>query len=364
MATKLQASLNRRSFLAGTAAVAGAGTLASPSLVRAAEREITVGTFGGYFKDAFDASVFPEFTKAAGIKVKSVAVPTSEIWLVQIANSARANKSPADVSLMAGTPITQGVRQNLFHPIDISKIPNAQHISEAFFERGADGQAYAVGCMAWYLTLCTNTETYPEAPKSWKALWDSKNAGNIGVVSLLTSSFLLEMTAVTYFGGTDILNTREGIETVFTKIAEMIPNVRLWYRDEGQFQQSLQSGEIPMGQYFHDVTLLAAQNGFPVRSTFPSEGGVIQFGSWVVPKSVTAVEEAREFINYTCDPAIQALLSRKVSTAPVVDRAKTDLTDAEFAAVSSDIPPIIPRYDIYLDHGEWINQRWTTMIAG
>lgn len=361
MGVKLGKSLNRRTFLAGTAT--GVGLLASPSILRASDRQITVGTFGGLFQDSFDEHIFPEFTKATGIKVNSIAAPTSEVWLVQIANAARANKAPADVSLMAGTPITQGVRQNLFKPLDLSKMPNVGNVAETFFERGADGQTFAVGCTAWYLTLCTNTDTYPEAPTSWKTLWDKQNAGNIGVVALLTSSFLLEMTATVYFGGTKILDTREGIETVFDKIAEMVPNVRLWYRDEGQFQQALQSGEIPMGQYFHDVTLLAAKSGFPVRSTFPSEGGVIQFGSWVVANSVTAVDESMEFINYTCDPAVQALLSRNVSTAPVVDRAKTGLTDEEFAAVSSDIPPIVPRYDIYLDHGEWINQRWTTMIS-
>jgi putative spermidine/putrescine transport system substrate-binding protein len=218
--------------------------------------------------------------------------------------------------------------------------------------------------MAWYITLCTNTATFPTSPTTWKAFWDKGNAGKIGAESLLTSSFLLETTAATFFGGNKILDTREGIESVLGKLAEMIPNVQLWYRDEGQFQQALQSGEVPMGQYFHDVTTLAAKNGFPVRSTFPSEGGVVQYGSWLVAKSVTAVEESQEFINFTCDPRIQALISRQVGTAPIVDRKKTDLTDAEFAAVSSDIPPILPRYDVYLDHGDWLSQRWSTMISG
>ena len=55
----------------------------------------------------------------------------------------------------------------------------------------------------------------------------------------------------------------------------------LWYRDEAQFEQALKSGEIPMGQYYHDVTGLAAADGHPVRSTFPKEGGIQDSGSWV-----------------------------------------------------------------------------------
>ena len=36
----------------------------------------------------------------------------------------------------------------------------------------------------------------------------------------------------------------------------------------------------------------------------------------------------------------------------------------EFAAVASDIAPIIPRYDMYAEREDWVNQKWTEMIAG
>ena len=41
------------------------------------------------------------------------------------------------------------------------------------------------------------------------------------------------------------------------------------------------------------------------------------------------------------------MLSRKVGTSPTVKKEVLDLTPEEFAAVSSDIQPIIPRYDLY-----------------
>ncbi len=355
-----QKQLNRRAFMAATA---GMVVLSTPSILRASEREISVGTFGGLFKDAFDQHVYPEFTKATGIKVRSIALPNSPAWLVQIANAVRAGKVPADVSMMAGIPIPSGIRQGLFLPLDLAKIPNAANVADIFLDRGADKRTYAIGCTAWYLTLCTNTQAYPEPPKSWKALWDKKNAGKIGLGSLLSDMFLLEMAAATFFGGTKILDTKEGINSVLDKLAEMIPNVKLWWRDEGQFQQALNSGEVPMGEYFNDVTRLAAKNGFPVRSTFPVDGGIVQYGSWVVAKTTAMPAESQAFINFTSDPRIQALITRNVGTAPIVDRSKTDLTDEEFAAVSSDIPPIAPRYDVHLDNGQWINQRWSTMIA-
>jgi putative spermidine/putrescine transport system substrate-binding protein len=165
-------------------------------------------------------------------------------------------------------------------------------------------------------------------------------------------------------GGTDALDSEEGILKAFDKLAEVKPNVRLWYRDEAQFEQALKSGEIPMGQYYHDVTGLAAADGHPVRSTFPKEGGILDSGCWAVSRASKKSEEAHIFIDYMSQPSIQALVSRKVGTAPTVKRSLLDLTDDEFAAVSSEIEPILPRYDLYGTRSDWLNQKWTELIVG
>ena len=82
---------------------------------------------------------------------------------------------------------------------------------------------------------------------------------------------------------------------------------RLWYRDEAQFEQALKSGEIPMGQYYHDVTGLAAADGQPVRSTFPKEGGVHDSGSWVRVQAPRRRSRRRTSSSTTCaSPEIQA----------------------------------------------------------
>jgi putative spermidine/putrescine transport system substrate-binding protein len=353
----------RRSFLKSAGAAAGAVVLTAPSISRAAGKSIRVGTYGGYFEDSFKEHIYPDFTTATGIEVNSVAVPTGETWLIQIRNAARAKKAPVDVTMMAGVPRIRGNLQGQFQTLDEAKLPNAKNLPERFRFRKDDGGLYACGAVSWYITLCSNTDVIKQAPTSWSEMWDPKNADSLGLLALPTNSYLLEVTAVTFFGGTDILNTQDGIGRVLEKLAEVGPNVRLWYKDEGAFQQALQDGEIPMGQYYHDVAGLAAAEGFPVRSTFPKEGGIVDSGSWVVPNHAESVDEVHAFIDYICQPEIQAKLSRTVGTAPVVDRSLTDLTEEEFASVSSSIPPIIPRYDIYLEHGDWISDRWTEIIS-
>nr|WP_132564945.1 ABC transporter substrate-binding protein [Rhizobium sullae] len=358
----LDKAVSRRNVLA--TGLAATSMLAMPAVLRAQDKSLKVGVYGGYFKDSFDKNVFPEFTKATGIAIESVAEPTGEAWLVQLEQAAKAGQAPADLSMMSQVAMLKGQATELWTPIDMAKLKNASGLIDRFVNKYPDGRVAGVGAVAWYITLVTNTDVYKEAPTSWNALWDPANADKLGLLALVSNSFLLEVTAKTHFGGTNALDTEEGILKAFDKLAEVKPNVRLWYRDEAQFEQALKSGEIPMGQYYHDVTGLAAADGFPVRSTFPKEGGIQDSGCWALSRTSKKAEEAHIFIDYMCQPAIQALMSRKVGTAPTIKRDLLDLTDKEFAAVSSDIEPITPRYDLYQSKSDWLNQKWTELIVG
>lgn len=356
--------LSRRQFIKTSAAAGGAIALSAPFIRSSfAAEPLKVGVYGGYFQDSFDAHIFPDFTKETGIAIESIGEPTGEAWLVQLETAARAGQAPADVSMMAQVPRLKGQKSKLWAPLDESALANVKNLPEHFVHRYEDGTISGVGAVSWYITLVTNTDTYTEAPTSWKALWDPANKDKLGLLALVTNSFLLEITAKTWFGGTEILDTEEGILNVMSKLAEVKPNVRLWYRDEGQFQQALEVGEIPMGQYYHDVTGLAASEGKPVRSTFPIEGGVLDSGDWCVSKASKRIEEAQTFINYMCQPSVQATLSRKVGTAPTVKRELTDLSNEEYSAVASDISPVLPRYDMYDERSDWLNQKWSELIA-
>ncbi|WP_322097065.1 extracellular solute-binding protein [Pelagibius sp.] len=362
-----KSGISRRSLMAAGlagAGLAGAGALAMPTVLRAQDRSLKVGVYGGYFKDSFDKHIFPEFTKATGIAVESVAEPTGEAWLVQLEQAAKAGRAPADVSMMSQVAMLKGQAINLWTALDRNRMPNSENLIGEFINSYPDGRVAGIGAVAWYITLVSNTEAYPEAPTSWAALWDSANQDKLGLLALVSNSFLLEVTAKTYMGGTDALDSEEGLLKAFDKLAEVKANVRLWYRDEAQFEQALKSGEIPMGQYYHDVTGLAAADGHPVRSTFPKEGGILDSGCWALSRASKKSDEAHIFIDYMSQPSIQATMSRKVGTAPTVKRNLLDLTGDEFASVSSEIAPIVPRYDLYQTKSDWLNQKWTELIVG
>ena len=359
--TTALSNITRRGVLAGAGAATAVAVTGFPAVI-AADRSLKVGAYGGYFKDSFDSHIFPEFTKASGIKVESIAEPTGEAWVVQLEQSAKAGQAPADVNMIGQTSMLLGQPTELWAPLDLKKMPNSSNVIERFIHTYPDGRVDGVGAVAWYITLCTNTETYPEAPTSWKFLWDEKNADSLGLLALVSNSYLLEITAKTWFNS-DILENEEGILQAMNKLAEVKPNVKLWYRDEGQFQAALEVGEIPAGQYYHDVAGLAAADGKPVRSTFPVEGGVNDSGCWAVSRASSKLDEAHEFIDFMCQPHMHALMSRKVGTAPMVEQSKTDLTDEEFASVSSAIDPVVPAYAMQNERKDWLAQKWSELIV-
>ena len=237
-----KSGVSRRAVIA--AGAAGAAALSMPSILSANERSLKVGVYGGYFKKSFDNHIFPEFTKATGIKVESVAEPTGEAWLVQLEQAARAKRAPADVSMMSQVALLKGQATKLWAPLDMGKMPNASNLLSNFINKYPDGETAGIGAVSWYVNLVSNTEIIKEAPTSWAAMWDPARKDQLGLLALVSNSFLLEVTATTFFGGTQILDTEEGILKVMDKLAELKGNVRLWYRDEAQFEQGLKTGEI------------------------------------------------------------------------------------------------------------------------
>src|SRR3546814_15954321 len=123
----LQAGVSRRTVMA--AGLAGAGVLAMPNILRAQDRSLKVGVYGGYFQSSFDEHIFPEFTKASGIAVESVAEPTGEAWLVQLEQAPRAGEAPADASLMSQVATLQGKANNLWAPRTRAGLPNPKNLT-------------------------------------------------------------------------------------------------------------------------------------------------------------------------------------------------------------------------------------------
>ncbi|MGH6720336.1 MAG: ABC transporter substrate-binding protein [Alphaproteobacteria bacterium] len=343
---------------------AAAGSLAVGTYLRRAwaATPLRVSAYGGYFEDMLSQNMYPDFTAATGIPVETVSQQGGASWFTVIETGLAAGTAPTDVTMSGGQEPLRFPQ--LFTALDESRIPSLANVPPQLVHRKPEGQPDMVPVLAWYTTFVTNTDVYPDPPASWADAWDARFKNALGWGADADTNYLLDITAVTFFGGQDILKTRDGMLQVMAKAAELKDNVTLWYRDEGQFQSALQSGEVPAGQYYHDVTTVMAADGFPVRSTFPKEGGVIDFGAWGLVPNTDKADEAHVFMEFSCQPEVQAKITRTLGTAPVVRRELLDLTDEELAAVQGPGAPIVPLYAVYVADGDWIAEKWTELVTG
>lgn len=339
-----------------------AAGLATAMVSNSSAEEITVSAWGGFFEETLKSAIYPGFTEETGIEVRSIAQPADQAWLTQLTNAARAKKAPADLSLVADEVFIRGQSIGLWADLDASDIPNTATLLDGFTKESEDGTLNAVGALTWFTTFVTNTDAAPDAPISWADLWTRDWDGKLGLTSN-SNSGLIEATALTFFDGYETMETREGLEQIIAKIAELKPQVQLWYRDEGQFQQSLEAGELAGGLYYHDVTMLSAADGRPVTSTFPQEGGILGDAYWIVPRDSKNIDAAEQFINYMIRPDIQAKLARNLGVAPVAKRETMDLTDEEFAAISTTGNAIRTQTAIHLREGDWLSDKYLEMIS-
>ena len=356
-----QFSTSRRTLLKGAAAASTA--LTTPFVLRRAwaENPIKVSSYGGYFEDMLSQYAYPAFTKATGLEVETVSQPGGFDWFVNLEASIKSGTPAVDVTMAAQGSMRRA--PDIFIPLDESVITNLASVPDYLKFRNADNAPIGAPVLAWYATFVTNTEVWEEEPTTWADAWDPKFNGELGWGRNASSSYLIDITAATFFGGNQIMETDEGLITCLEKMAEMKDNVRLWYRDEGQFQQMLQSGELTGGQYYHDVTQVAIMDGFPLRSTFPKEGGVIDFGSWCIVQGTEQADVCREFINWTISVEAQTVITDNLWTAPVLPRNMLpDLSDESFNRASSTIRPIIPYYQVYVDKGDWIDEKWNEFL--
>lgn len=355
-------SVGRRTFLRN-AGIGAAAAFAAPFIrpARAETRSLKISTFGGNFENGFKKFIYPAFEKATGIRVESVSQPADLSFLMQIIEANRIGTSLVDLCTTAQLEVRRGGQAGAWRSFDLSRIPNTKFLTDRYIHKGAAG-VDAIGAMGWYGTLVVNPDEVKPLPTSWSVLWDPAHRNAWGLVSGANSS-LYEITATLYFGGLGILDTQDGILQVLGKIAELKPNVKVWWTSEGTMQTAYENDEVIGGMYFHDVAGVMAKSGVPIVSIFPKEGGLLDFGSWCQPIGSTKTAEAEEFINFTCLPATQAMMVRDMGVSPVVDRKLTDLTDAEFAAASSDIPPISQAVDARLEHLEFMEQQFTKMLT-
>lgn len=325
------------------------------------QRTLKVAAYGGNFEHAMSEHIYPLFEQKTGIKVLSQPEPAGVQFLIQLIAANKAGVAPMDLCIAASQDILRGRAANLWRTRDLKAIPNAENLEPQYVAKRPDGAVDGVGASGWYLTMVVNPKAVTPAPDSWTYLWKPGMRDAWGLSS--GDGGMYEITAGTYFGGTEILGTEDGIRKVAAKIAELKANTKLWWDSEGTMQTALENGEVKGGTYFADVAKTMKDSGTPLNIVFPKEGPLIDYGCWCQPTSSKKVAEADAFIDFMCQPEIQNMLASKVNVPPLAKKELLTLSPEVAASTTSPVKPIPINLDARAKHLDFMVQTFNQAVA-
>ena len=328
----------------------------------AAQAQLKVSAWGGFFEETLAAAIYPGFTEATGIEVESIAQPEDTTWLQQISQGSLAGVAPTDLALMTSVPLIQGLEAGVWQSLDGAAMPNLSGLLPGKTFSSNEGDLVGVGALGFFTTFVTNTDNTAFVPESWADLWSEDFDGKIAMLDI-SDSGMMEVAAVTFFGGYEIMETEEGLQQVIDKIGELKPKISLWFTDEEQLQPALSEGEYTAATYYHDLIVLSTFDGAPLASHFPAEGGIGSDAYWVVPSASQMTDEAQAFINYMSQPEVQAAMAFEMGIFPMVSQESMGMSDEDYALVGSAVPPITVQTQIHLDNADFIDEAWFKMVS-
>lgn len=251
--------LTRRMFTKG--ALATAGTLAAPSIVRAEDKELVIISYGGALQEPHRWLGDKLQKEIAGLTVRLVPSESQDI-VAQI--KAAQGFSPYDAMPNGEPPHLIAIRDGYIQKLDPSRLENYDNIIPEFLPKT---QGFGVPATFSLIGLAYNEEMVQTAPTSWADMWNEEYAGQVGICR--TSSNLgLGTLAITakIFGGSET-----DLEPAWQKWKELKP---LAGRSPRILAQMMERGEIAVAPLWNNDAAVAAEKGLPIKFVKPDPGPV------------------------------------------------------------------------------------------
>lgn len=292
--------LSRRSVLAG---IASSTLLASPSVLRAENRELIMVGYGNE-SDAPLIKAGKELGKRnPGVSLKVIGGLSAEA-LAQI--KAARGDSPYDLAVMGSPAIINALSEEVIVPLDFSKIPNSKNVDPRFMPYG-----YDVGQPIWFegIGVAYDKSKIKTPPKQWKDLWGGSFNGRIGMCRPQSNLGLGVLAATCEAFG----KPQDDMEFALNKWKEMDPLVG---RSPGLLQQMIERGEVDLAPLWHVNAALASAAGLPIGYTKISGPGPLMLPTNIV-HFVNTADGTADLVHEFADILLTNSIQEMAGNAPI-----------------------------------------------
>jgi putative spermidine/putrescine transport system substrate-binding protein len=275
---------------------------------------VSVGTFGGQYKELIQKYVEPEFKKAApNVKIVYTESTNAEDYIAKTIAEKSSKKGSYDVLLTGSSGTAKLTDAGVLADLDSNDIPNLKNLKADYRnDKYFAAQIYSA------ITLAYNKNEIKEAPDSWSTLFSDKYKGKIGVMSNMSSYWTFAAVALE---SKDPLN--EKWTDHFDRLKKLKTLDAKFYSTNDALGTALQTGEVwvSLGWRARNA-LLTTDGGQPIGDVVPKEGTLDGTYGSSIPKNAPNPKAAQAFVNATLSATAQVGFGEAMGYVPTVTNAK------------------------------------------
>lgn len=295
---------------AALAALAGVSVAAPYLWARraSAAQQLAVRTPGGVFDDIKRETVYEPFRKATGIEIVPVAATVAKLLAMF-----KSGQMEVDLIDTGDDTLLQLDLAGALMPLDYAafKYTNPDDIDPTTKRKAQ------VGNFVYAMVMGYHTGAYPKGkePKSWAEFWDIKAfPGPRTLADMASGSPNLEFALIADGVPPEKLYPLD-IERAFKSMSRVRPAVTKFWDTGALSTQMLSDKEVVLGALWSTRLGVAIDKGAPLGAQWNQNEILVQ--AYGIPKGSRNVEGARQFIDFSLSPDIQANWMRVYKAIPV-----------------------------------------------
>jgi putative spermidine/putrescine transport system substrate-binding protein len=288
------------------------GMLLSPAAVQAAgddscsQMQVYLAIAPNHREDVM-AYIAPRLQKDLGVTLVAEAIGSAAM-----VDRVTAQASAPRISIVQwDVPIgITACDQGLCDPIDLSKAPNAQHLTDWAYSRDKAGNTTVLTAGAVGVGFLYNADEFAkhkiEPPKSWKDLADAAYAGRLGVTapqSTMGTAALVELAKLA--GGNE-----SNVDAGFAATKQILARQNTVFTWSSEMSNLFQLGDLWIAVNSSNIAPSLRAKGLPIHFIWPTEGAPAVNSGLSLVKNGPCRQAAYEYIDLYFSAEFQAMRMR------------------------------------------------------
>ncbi len=311
MTQRRKTNFSRRTFLAGTGAVAAGLSFYPKMSWGGGAKKLSFYNWDTYIGE----TTLDDFKGAAGIEVAMDLFADNDELFAKL----REGNPGYDLIVPTNDYVERMVVAEMLMPLDHAKIPNFKNISKPFRDAAFDpGRKYSMPYMWGTVGIGYRKSKVKGVPDSWKVLFESDQYS--GRIALLGDAQAVIGIALKYLGYSFNSTSPNEIKEAEALLIKQKPHIKVFAPDNGQ--DLLLSGEVDLTMEWNGDILQVMAEDDDLSYVVPNEGSELWQDTLAIPTGAPHPDNAHAFINYLLDAEVGASLADYIQYATPNEAAK------------------------------------------